>query len=112
MSGLYNYQQTTFITSAPSIYYLPDDTGIEIAFIGRSNSGKSSALNALTNQKNLTRTSKTPGRTQLINLFKIAPNIRIVDLPGYGFSRIPKEIKKNYSIRSMNTCIKETAYVV
>ncbi|MFN6887221.1 GTP-binding protein, partial [Proteus mirabilis] len=64
----FNYQKAHFIISAPDIRYLPPDTGIEIAFAGRSNAGKSSALNALTQQNGLARTSKTPGRTQLINL--------------------------------------------
>ena len=69
-----NFQKTHFITSAPDITKLPDDTGIEIAFVGRSNAGKSTALNCITNQKNLAKTSKTPGRTQLINLFEIEEN--------------------------------------
>ncbi|MFP1482503.1 ribosome biogenesis GTP-binding protein YihA/YsxC [Escherichia coli] len=71
--------------SAPDIRHLPSDTGIEVAFAGRSNAGKSSALNTLTNQKSLARTSKTPGRTQLINLFEVADGKRLVDLPGYGY---------------------------
>lgn len=77
-----NYQQTHFVMSAPDIRHLPSDTGIEVAFAGRSNAGKSSALNTLTNQKSLARTSKTPGRTQLINLFEVADGKRLVDLPG------------------------------
>ncbi len=76
-----NYQQTHFVMSAPDIRHLPSDTGIEVAFAGRSNAGKSSALNTLTNQKSLARTSKTPGRTQLINLFEVADGKRLVDLP-------------------------------
>lgn len=89
----WNYQQTHFVTSAPDIRHLPSDTGIEVAFAGRSNAGKSSALNTLTNQKNLARTSKTPGRTQLINLFEVAEGIRLVDLPGYGYAQVPEEMK-------------------
>ncbi|MDF7679460.1 ribosome biogenesis GTP-binding protein YihA/YsxC [Enterobacteriaceae bacterium ESL0689] len=89
----WNYQQTHFVTSAPDIRHLPADTGIEIAFAGRSNAGKSSALNTLTNQKNLARTSKTPGRTQLINLFAVAEGKRLVDLPGYGYAQVPEEMK-------------------
>ena len=81
-----NYQQTHFVMSAPDIRHLPSDTGIEVAFAGRSNAGKSSALNTLTNQKSLARTSKTPGRTQLINLFEVADGKRLVDLPGYGYA--------------------------
>lgn len=91
-----NYAKTHFITSAPDISHLPDDNGVEIAFAGRSNAGKSSALNTLTNQKNLARTSKTPGRTQLINLFEVVPNCRLVDLPGYGFAQVPEEIKRKW----------------
>ena len=75
-----NYQQTHFVMSAPDIRHLPSDTGIEVAFAGRSNAGKSSALNTLTNQKSLARTSKTPGRTQLINLFEVADGKRLVVL--------------------------------
>ncbi|MFS1539064.1 MAG: ribosome biogenesis GTP-binding protein YihA/YsxC [Candidatus Phlomobacter fragariae] len=89
----YNYHQTKFVTSAPDIRHLPNDHGIEIAFAGRSNAGKSSALNVLTQQKNLARTSKTPGRTQLINLFEVAKDIRLVDLPGYGYAKVPESIK-------------------
>lgn len=89
----WNYQQTHFVTSAPDIRHLPPDTGIEVAFAGRSNAGKSSALNTLTNQKSLARTSKTPGRTQLINLFEVADGKRLVDLPGYGYAEVPEEVK-------------------
>ena len=84
-----NYHKTHFLTSAPNIRSIPEDTGIEIAFAGRSNAGKSTALNALTNQKSLARTSKTPGRTQLINLFEVEPNCKLVDLPGYGYAAVP-----------------------
>ncbi len=89
----WNYQLTHFVTSAPDIRHLPADTGIEVAFAGRSNAGKSSALNTLTNQKNPARTSKTPGRTQLINLFEVAEGKRLVDLPGYGYAQVPEEMK-------------------
>ncbi|EGQ8002023.1 YihA family ribosome biogenesis GTP-binding protein [Vibrio vulnificus] len=91
-----HYQNTHFITSAPDIRHLPADEGIEIAFAGRSNAGKSSALNRLTNQKNLAKTSKTPGRTQLINLFKVTEGCHIVDLPGYGFAQVPLEMKNKW----------------
>ncbi|MDN3714517.1 ribosome biogenesis GTP-binding protein YihA/YsxC [Vibrio breoganii] len=91
-----HYQNTHFITSAPDIRHLPEDEGIEIAFAGRSNAGKSSALNRLTNQRALAKTSKTPGRTQLINLFKVDENCHIVDLPGYGFAQVPLELKKKW----------------
>ncbi|EJA3583966.1 YihA family ribosome biogenesis GTP-binding protein [Vibrio vulnificus] len=96
MSVKIHYQNTHFITSAPDIRHLPADEGIEIAFAGRSNAGKSSALNRLTNQKNLAKTSKTPGRTQLINLFKVTEGCHIVDLPGYGFAQVPLEMKNKW----------------
>lgn len=91
--GQLNYAKTYFVTSAPDINHLPEDSGVEIAFAGRSNAGKSSALNTLTNQKSLARTSKTPGRTQLINLFEVEPNCRLVDLPGYGYAQVPETVK-------------------
>ena len=92
----WNYQLTHFVTSAPDIRHLPADTGIEVAFAGRSNAGKSSALNTLTNQKGLARTSKTPGRTQLINLFQVADGKTLVDLPGYGYAEVPEEVKRKW----------------
>lgn len=82
--------------SAPNIHHLPEDTGIEVAFVGRSNAGKSSALNALTQQKSLARTSKTPGRTQLINVFTLDSMRRVIDLPGYGFAQVPLEVKEKW----------------
>ncbi len=88
-----NYHKTHFLTSAPNIHAIPADEGIEIAFAGRSNAGKSTALNALTNQKNLARTSKTPGRTQLINLFEVENGCKLVDLPGYGYAAVPEQMK-------------------
>ncbi|RKS85759.1 cell division checkpoint GTPase YihA [Orbus hercynius] len=91
-----NYAKTHFVLSAPDINHLPVDGGVEIAFAGRSNAGKSSALNTLTNQKSLARTSKTPGRTQLINLFEVEPNCRLVDLPGYGYAQVPEQVKRKW----------------
>lgn len=91
-----NYHKTHFLTSAPNLRALPEDCGIEIAFAGRSNAGKSTALNVLTNQKNLARTSKTPGRTQLINLFEVEPLCKLVDLPGYGYAAVPEQMKKQW----------------
>jgi len=88
-----NLQQAKFIISAPDISKLPTEPGIEVAFAGRSNAGKSSALNTLTNQRSLARTSKTPGRTQLINVFEVLPNRRLIDLPGYGFAKVPLAMK-------------------
>ena len=93
-----NFQQAHFITSAPDISKLPPDTGVEIAFAGRSNAGKSSALNTLTKQKSLARTSKTPGRTQLINVFEITANQRLIDLPGYGFAKVPLAVKEKWQL--------------
>jgi len=92
----FDFRQTTFVTSAPDIRALPQDEGVEIAFAGRSNAGKSSALNRLTDQKSLARTSKTPGRTQLINLFQLDEHHRLVDLPGYGFAKVPVEVKNKW----------------
>ncbi|NLS43937.1 YihA family ribosome biogenesis GTP-binding protein [BEV proteobacterium] len=92
----HNYNVTHFVTSAPDIRHLPADSGIEVAFAGRSNAGKSSALNTLTNQKSLARTSKTPGRTQLINLFEVTDGVRLVDLPGYGYAEVPEEMKRKW----------------
>lgn len=90
--SLINYAKAEFVTSAPDIKRMPPDTGIEVAFAGRSNAGKSSALNTLTNQK-IARTSKTPGRTQLINVFSLDDERRLIDLPGYGFAKVPLEMK-------------------
>lgn len=82
-----------FLTSAATFEQLPVDTGAEIAFAGRSNAGKSTAINRLTGQKQLARASKTPGRTQLINFFSLDETHRLVDLPGYGFAKVPLAIK-------------------
>ena len=83
------YQQATYFKSIGQLKDLPEDTGYEVAFIGRSNSGKSSALNAITYIKSLARTSKTPGRTQTINLFRLDDERRLADLPGYGYAKVP-----------------------
>lgn len=90
------YSQAKFYTSAPDIRHLEQDEGIEVAFAGRSNAGKSSALNTLTRQKNLARTSKTPGRTQLINVFTLDEQRRLVDLPGYGYAQVPHKVKEKW----------------
>lgn len=79
--------KTTFYTSASDRDSLPEDIGSEIAFAGRSNAGKSSTINNLCSQKSLARTSKTPGRTQLINFFTVTENNKLVDLPGYGYAK-------------------------
>ena len=91
-----DFRQTKFYTSATKISQLKDSFGVEVAFAGCSNAGKSSALNALTNQKNLAKTSKTPGRTQMINIFRVTERFRLVDLPGYGFAKVPLEKKKEW----------------
>ena len=88
------FNKAEFLLSAPSIKQAPDDTGKEVAFAGRSNAGKSSAINTLANNKKLARTSKTPGRTQLLNFFSLSEDCRLVDLPGYGFAKVPKAIKQ------------------
>lgn len=88
------YQRAHFLKSAPSLGLCPPDRGIEVAFVGRSNSGKSSAINAITNINRLARTSKTPGRTQLINFFELDEQRRLVDLPGYGYAKIPDRVKE------------------
>lgn len=91
-----HYHQATFLKSAAYLRDLPADQGIEIAFIGRSNSGKSTALNAITGIKKLAKTSKTPGRTQLINFFTLTDKERLVDLPGYGYAKVPPAVKARW----------------
>lgn len=86
-------QQAAFLKSAAKLNQCPPDSGIEVAFAGRSNAGKSSALNCLTQQKSLARTSKTPGRTQLLNFFELDEERRLVDLPGYGYAKVPEAMK-------------------
>jgi len=90
------FTQASFLTSAPDISHLSSDEGIEVAFAGRSNAGKSSALNTLTRQKSLARTSKTPGRTQMINVFELTEGKRLIDLPGYGFAKVPLAMKNKW----------------
>jgi GTP-binding protein len=90
------YSQAKFSISAPDISHLGADQGVEVAFAGRSNAGKSSALNRLTRQKSLARTSKTPGRTQLINVFELDEGRRLIDLPGYGYAKVPLSIKHKW----------------
>ena len=92
------YRQATYIMGAAKVSQLPENTGIEVAFAGRSNAGKSSALNTLTEHKALARVSKTPGRTQLINLFNLEDGKRLVDLPGYGYAKVSEKIKKLWQI--------------
>lgn len=87
------FRKTEFFTSAAKFAQCPEDLGAEVAFAGRSNAGKSSAINRLTDNGRLARTSKTPGRTQLINFFRLSDHERLVDLPGYGFARVAEKIK-------------------
>lgn len=89
-------RQTKFYKSAAAVRDLPPDLGAEVAFAGRSNAGKSTALNTITGVSGLARASKTPGRTQLINFFEVGPNARLVDLPGYGFADVPKEVRAGW----------------
>ncbi|MGB1271286.1 MAG: ribosome biogenesis GTP-binding protein YihA/YsxC [Endozoicomonas sp.] len=91
-----NYQHTVFYKSAARLSQCPPNEGREVAFAGRSNAGKSSALNALTGSNKLARTSKTPGRTQLINFFTVTEDIYLVDLPGYGYAKVPEAMKREW----------------
>ena len=95
-SKVIDFRRTTFVTSAPDISKLPNDVGAEIDIIGRSNSGKSSSINAICDQKNLAKTSRTPGRTRLINLFKVNEGKYLVDLPGYGYAQVPEQMKRQW----------------
>lgn len=88
-----DFRQAQFAISAETLAQCPEDSGIEVAFAGRSNAGKSSALNCLTDNKKLARTSKTPGRTQLINFFNVAEQCRLVDLPGYGYAKVAESMR-------------------
>jgi GTP-binding protein len=90
------YHSATFLISANSLTQLPVDRGTEVAFAGRSNAGKSSAINTITQQGSLARTSKTPGRTQLINFFTLDEDRRLVDLPGYGYAKVPEAMKLHW----------------
>lgn len=90
------FRQATFLISANKISQLPPDEGAEVAFAGRSNAGKSSALNAITDNKGLAKTSKTPGRTQLINFFALDEIHHLVDLPGYGYAKVPPSVKRHW----------------
>jgi len=89
-----DYRRAVFLKSAPTLRECPPDEGAEVAFAGRSNAGKSSAINTLTANHKLARTSKTPGRTQLLNFFAIDDRHRLVDLPGYGFAKVPLAVKQ------------------
>tara|TARA_R110001592_G_scaffold363043_1_gene679555 strand:+ start:36908 stop:37537 length:630 start_codon:yes stop_codon:yes gene_type:complete len=92
-----NYRKVVYLTSAAKLSQCPEDVGWEVAFAGRSNAGKSSAINSLTGNKKLAKTSRTPGRTQLLNFFELSANQRLVDLPGYGFAKVPLAVKKEWN---------------
>ena len=89
-------EKAHYLGSAHTPKQLPPDGGFEVAFAGRSNAGKSSALNALTRQNALARVSKTPGRTQQLVYFEVAPDRHLVDLPGYGYAKVPMEMKAHW----------------
>lgn len=91
-----NFHGAAFEQSAPSIRECPPESGAEVAFAGRSNAGKSSAINALTQNSKLARTSKTPGRTQLINFFSVGEGQKLVDLPGYGYAKVARSMKEQW----------------
>ena len=90
------FPNTRFLVSAAAAGQFPADRGAEIAFAGRSNAGKSSAINAILGRQGLARTSKTPGRTRLINFFELSPQERIVDLPGYGYASAPESERRTW----------------
>jgi GTP-binding protein len=96
------YQQTCFILGTPDSRRAPPDEGVEVAFAGRSNAGKSSALNVLTGQRSLARISKAPGRTREINFFEVQAGIRLVDLPGYGYAKVSRSMKQQWQ-RNIST---------
>jgi GTP-binding protein len=90
------FRTATFLTSAHRLDQLPPDGGVEVAFCGRSNAGKSSALNAICDQSGLARTSRTPGRTQQLNVFLLDARHRLVDLPGYGYAKVPASLRQHW----------------
>ncbi len=96
MASVNPFRSARYALSAHELRQLPVDSGIEIAIAGRSNAGKSSAINTLTGQKSLARTSKTPGRTRQIVIFELDGERRIADLPGYGYARVPKALKHHW----------------
>ncbi|NRB37847.1 MAG: YihA family ribosome biogenesis GTP-binding protein [Pseudomonadales bacterium] len=101
-----DYRKAFYQISAEKVSQCPEDTGYEVAFAGRSNAGKSSAINALTDNKKLCRTSKTPGRTQLINFFQLDEERRLVDLPGYGYAKVPEAMKLRWQ-KHLNEYLQE-----
>lgn len=109
MSNLFS--RCRFLVSAYKMSQLPDDEGLEIAFAGRSNAGKSTAINALTNQKKLAKVSKTPGRTQLFNCFEFQSNRRLVDLPGYGYAKVPVKMRQHWDREINDYLIKRESLI-
>ncbi len=92
----FDYHQTQFLKSAAELTQLPADKGWEVAVIGRSNAGKSSAINAITGIRGLARTSSVPGHTQHINVFTVSHDHRLMDLPGYGYAKVPRTVKERW----------------
>lgn len=90
------YPDARFLSSASEIRQFPRDAGSEVAFAGRSNAGKSTAINAIVRRRQFARTSKTPGRTQLVNFFALRDGERLVDLPGYGYARVPEAMRRHW----------------
>ena len=90
------FSQAAFLKGATKLSQLPPDIGVEVAFAGRSNAGKSSAINKLVGARALARTSKTPGRTREINYFSLDEQLRLVDLPGYGYAKVAKSVKQHW----------------
>ena len=101
-----DYRKAFYQVSAEKVSQCPDDTGYEVAFAGRSNAGKSSAINTLTDNKKLARISKTPGRTQLLNFFQLDEDRRLVDLPGYGYAKVPESMKIKWQ-KNLNAYLQE-----
>jgi GTP-binding protein len=102
------FQRAEFVLSAAELTQLPPDEGREIVFAGCSNVGKSSTLNLLTNQSKLARTSKTPGRTQCLNVFRVNDRCRLIDLPGFGYAAVPARIKAKWQ-RTIDAYLRERA---
>lgn len=109
MANIFN--RCEFLISAYTIAQLPADSGMEIAFAGRSNAGKSTTINALTNNKGLAKVSKTPGRTQLFNCFEFSPGLRLVDLPGYGYAKVPIKMRKHWDQEINNYLMKRQSLI-
>lgn len=92
-----DYSNAQYVKNAHRLDQLPPDTGSEVAFAGRSNAGKSSAINTITRRRGLARTSKTPGRTRELVVFELAPDRRLIDLPGYGYARVPENLRRHWN---------------